>query len=284
MLSSWIQWLIAPLPSGMTVLICAFSISLGVSAADSSSGLEAWRDGDYGRAVAELREPAMAGDAVAQFHLGLAFALGRGVLADAAKAAQWYERAALAGHPKAQVNLAIMLLDGTVDGGADAAAQARDWLLRAVRQGDGRAAHRLGLMYYRGHGVERDYGVARDWWLTGVEQGDASSAFNLGVLYRRGIGVERDLAATIAWWQRAAYAGLAEAQNALGGAYQNGEGVTFDLVEAWAWFSLAAAGGLSIAELNAELIRGRLDSADMARAEARRSDLASRLALDADER
>jgi len=265
------------MPRGAAALLCTFLIPIAVLGADSASGLEAWRVGDYGRAVAELREPAAAGDATAQFHLGLAFALGRGVVADPAKAAQWYERAALAGHPKAQVNLAIMLLEGGSDDGADAAERARDWLLRAVQQGDGRAAHRLGLMYYRGQGVTRDYASARDWWMTGVEQGDASSAFNLGVLYRRGLGVERDMARTIEWWRRAAQAGLAEAQNALGGAYQNGEGVAFDLVEAWAWFSLAAAGGVSIAELNAELVRGRLDAADRARAEARRVELASDL-------
>jgi uncharacterized protein len=281
MLSSWIQWLIAASPRGVAAVLYALLIPAVVGAADSTGGLEAWRAGDYGRAVAELREPAAAGDAAAQFHLGLAFALGHGVLADPAKAARWYERAARAGHAKAQVNLAIMLLDGAYDSGVDAAQRARDWLLRAVQQGDGRAAHRLGLMYYRGQGVERDYSMARDWWLTGVEQGDASSAFNLGVLYRRGLGVVRDVGKTTEWWERAAYAGLAEAQNALGGAYQNGEGVTFDLVEAWAWFSLAAAGGLPIAELNAELIRGRLDAPDLARAEARRAELASSMERDA---
>src|SRR5690606_4556367 len=86
-------------------------------AADSSAAIAAFRAGDHGRAVAELRAPAAAGDPAAQFYLGLAYAKGWGVVADAAKARRWYEQAAQAGTAKAQVNLALLLLaDGDADG------------------------------------------------------------------------------------------------------------------------------------------------------------------------
>lgn len=258
-------------------MACAVCLSPAAVATDPAAAIAAYRAGDYGRAVANLREPAAAGDAAAQFYLGLAYAFGHGVVADADKAAHWYERAAQAGYPRAQVNLALLLLDGARGADTDTVQRARDWLMRAAAQGDGRAAHHLGLMHFRGHGVARDYTAAREWWEQGVARGDRSSAFNLGVLYRRGLGVARDPAKAIEWWQRAAYAGLAEAQNALGGAYQNGAGVAFDLIEAWAWFRLAAEQGLPVAELNAELVRGRLDAAGRERAELRRAALAAHI-------
>ena len=44
----------------------------GLALADVNSGVAAWQRGDYATAVAEWREPAVAGDADAQFNLGQA--------------------------------------------------------------------------------------------------------------------------------------------------------------------------------------------------------------------
>ena len=51
----------------------------GTAAADVPAGIAAWQAGDYARAVAEWRPLAEAGDADAQFNLGQAYRLGRGV-------------------------------------------------------------------------------------------------------------------------------------------------------------------------------------------------------------
>ena len=50
--------------------------------ADVKAGWDAWQRGDYRSAVEEWRGPAIAGDADAQFNLGQAYKLGRGVPVD----------------------------------------------------------------------------------------------------------------------------------------------------------------------------------------------------------
>jgi len=58
--------------------------------------------------VAAVRANANAGDARAQFNLGYAYYLGRGVPQDDAQAVTWYRQAAEQGHAIAQYNLGVM--------------------------------------------------------------------------------------------------------------------------------------------------------------------------------
>lgn len=264
----------------MAALACATLLGVMASVmarADLDAGVAAFRSGDYGLALSHLQPLASQGDAQAQFYVGVAYQKGWGVIADADKAAQWYRRAAQQGMNKAQHNLALLYLRG--EGVAADADQARDWFERAARQGDMRAAHELGLMYFRGMGVARDFGKARSWWETAANGGDSRAAYDLGILYRRGQGgVPRDVAASIKLWTRAARAGLPVAQNALGACYMDGDGVDADMLEAWAWFRLAAQGGLSVAEVNADMVRGQLDDTGLAAARQRFEALRAQLA------
>ena len=77
--------------------------------ADVKGGVDAWQAGDYQKAVAEWRPLAVAGDADAQFNLGQAYKLGRGVPADLGQAESWYRRAAKQGHLQAEDNLGLIL-------------------------------------------------------------------------------------------------------------------------------------------------------------------------------
>ena len=61
-------------------------LSAAPALADVKSGVDAWQAGDYQTAVAEWRPLAVAGDADAQFNLGQAYKLGRGVPADMVQA------------------------------------------------------------------------------------------------------------------------------------------------------------------------------------------------------
>ena len=245
--------------------------------ADFATGLAAFRAGDYGLALSQFQPLAAQGDAQAQFHLGVSYQKGWGVIADATKAAQWYRRAADQGLSKAQHNLALLYLRG--EGVQADAGQARAWFERAAQQGDLRAAHELGLMYFRGVGVERDFAQARSWWEKAAAGGEASAAYDLGILYRRGQGgVPRDVAASIKLWNRAAHAGLAVAQNALGACYMNGDGVDADMREAWAWFRLAVDGGLKVASVNADMARSQLDDGQFIEARRRFEALHAELA------
>ena len=56
---------------------------------------------------------AEAGDAGAQYNLGICYTNGTGVAADARAAVKWYTRAAEAGDAGAQRNLGVCYADGT---------------------------------------------------------------------------------------------------------------------------------------------------------------------------
>lgn len=119
--------------------------------ADVKTGVDAWNRGDYRKAVDEWRPAAIAGDADAQFNLGQAYKLGRGVPVDIAMAESWYRKAALQGHAEAETNYGLVLFQG------NKRAEALPWLEKSVARGEPRAQLVLGTMLYNGDGVARDW-------------------------------------------------------------------------------------------------------------------------------
>ncbi|PKP89146.1 MAG: sporulation protein [Alphaproteobacteria bacterium HGW-Alphaproteobacteria-16] len=119
--------------------------------ADVKAGVDAWQRGDYRAAINEWRGPAVAGDADAQFNMGQAYKLGRGVPTDQAMAEEWYRKAALQGHPQAEENYGLALFEG------GKREQAVTWLQKAAARGAPRAQYVLGTMYFNGDGVTKDW-------------------------------------------------------------------------------------------------------------------------------
>ena len=135
-----------------------FLIALGAASAawgqsnPVKQGVEAWGKGDYKAAIKDWQGPAAKGDADAQFNLGQAYRLGKGVPADKAKAEDWYRKAAEQGHFQAQDNYGRMLFD------RGERAQAAPWLEKSAARGDPRGELILGTMLFNGDG-----GLAKDW-------------------------------------------------------------------------------------------------------------------------
>lgn len=128
------------------------TIAIGAPAmADTKAGVDAWNRGDYRAAVDEWRKAAIAGDPDAQFNLGQAYKLGRGVPVDLQMAESWYRKAALQGHAQAEDNYGLALFQ---DGKR---ADAVPWLEKSVGRGEPRAELVLGTMLFNGDGVERDW-------------------------------------------------------------------------------------------------------------------------------
>jgi cell division septation protein DedD len=125
----------------------AFSPAL----ADVKSGIQAWQAGNYPSAIAQWRPLAEAGDADAQFNMGQAFMLGRGVPSDPKTAQGWYEKAAKQGHEPAQANLGLLLFQ---NGQREAA---MPWIEKAADYGDPRAQYVLGTALFNGDIVGQDY-------------------------------------------------------------------------------------------------------------------------------
>jgi len=113
-----------------------------------------------------LRVRAEAGDAGAQFNLGLRYAVGAGVPEDLAEAVRWYRLAA--------------------------------------DQGDASAHYNLGLRYENGQGVPQDDAEAVRWYRLAADQGHAIGQYNLGVKYANGEGVPQDFVQAHMWANLAA--------------------------------------------------------------------------------
>jgi uncharacterized protein len=108
-------------------------------------------------------------------------------------------------------------------------------------QGDARAQSLLGLIYYHGQGVQKDFAAAATWFRKAADQDDATAQSHLGLMFFQGQGVLQDRTQAVEWFRRAANQGDAQAQYNLGLSYLEGGGEPVDNVRAHMWFNLAAA-------------------------------------------
>ncbi|HUD94101.1 SPOR domain-containing protein [Sphingobium sp.] len=119
--------------------------------ADVKTGVDAWQQGDYAKAIGEWRPLADAGDPDAQFNMGQAYKLGRGVQADMKVAIDWYRKAATQGHMRAEDNLGLLMFQQ-----GDRAA-AIPYLQRAAMRGEPRAQYIVGTALFNGDLVDKDW-------------------------------------------------------------------------------------------------------------------------------
>jgi TPR repeat protein len=121
-----------------------------VSAQTVKAGIDAWQRSDYSGAVATWRPLAEKGDADAEFNLGQAYRLGRGVPTNLAAARTWFERAANQGHVDAQTTLGLLLFQNSDQ------AEGLKWLKKAAEQGEPRALLVYGTALVNGDSVTQD--------------------------------------------------------------------------------------------------------------------------------
>jgi localization factor PodJL len=157
-----------------------------------------------------LRDGAVAGDAGAEFELGLRLLDGRGVARDPHAAAQWFEQAANRGLPIGEYRLAALYEKGV--GVTRDLPAAMSWYAKAATAGNARAMHNLAVMHAEGSiGGKPDYATAAEWFRKAGQFGVRDSQFNLGILYARGLGVPQDLGQAWLWFSLAAQQGDADA-------------------------------------------------------------------------
>jgi hypothetical protein len=117
-------------------------------------GLAAYKRGDYATALKEWQPLAEAGNADAQYNLGLMYYNGRGVPQDHREAVKWYRLAAEQGYALAQYNLGVMYVNGR--GVPQDDKESVKWFRLAAEQGYALAQNNLGVMYVNGRGVPQD--------------------------------------------------------------------------------------------------------------------------------
>jgi len=156
------------------------ALILGGCASDSS-GVAAYKKGEYSTALTELRvNRSPEGD----FALGLMYYKGAGVKRDSKEAVACFRRSAVQGHAGAQYNMGLMRLYGK--GVKKDLCKAAQWFYLSAEQENTRAQYNLGLMYARGDGVAKDRRKAVRWLARSAKQGNGQALAKLKVLLADG--------------------------------------------------------------------------------------------------
>lgn len=134
----------------LVIAALAVALTAPLRAQSVRAGIDAWQRSDYPAAVAIWRPLAEAGDSDAQFNLGQAYRLGRGVTLNLAVAKTWFERAAASGHVDAQTTLGLLLFQNGDQ------AEGLKWLARAAEQGEARAMLIYGTALVNGDTVTQN--------------------------------------------------------------------------------------------------------------------------------
>jgi TPR repeat protein len=142
----------------------------------------------------------------------------------------------------------------------DYAAALKEWSPLA-KQGDKTSQYNLGIMFYKGHGVVRDFKEALYWFHKAADQDDATARFWLGLMHHNGEGVPQNLFRAIRWYELAAAQGDKFAQHALGKLYRDGQGLQKDEKLAFKWIELAAEQGLADAQSDLAELYGKAGTA-----------------------
>ncbi len=135
-------------------LLGAALVALGAASpalADVKAGVDAWERGEFDRAVTEWRDPAAKGDPDAQFNLGQAYKLGRGVPMDLKQAESWYKKAADRGHVQASDNYGLVLFQD------NRREEAMPFIRASSARGEPRAQYVLGTAMFNGDIAEKDW-------------------------------------------------------------------------------------------------------------------------------
>ncbi len=155
-----------------------------------------------------------------------------------------FEALAAGGDPRGENGLGVLYLRGH---GLERDPERAFALFRSAAEKGLRAAEKnLGELYTEGVGVPRDDVVAAHWFGLAAAQGDAGAQLNLGVMHVEGRGVVQDYSRAMDWFRKSAGQGNAEAQAHIGHLYRAGYGVERDYVLAYAWYGVAAASGFEM--------------------------------------
>lgn len=137
----------------MKCALAALALTVGAApaCADTMAGLDAWSRGAYDVAVREWQEPAKAGDPEAQFNLGQAYKLGRGVPIDLNVALDWYLKAAAQGHVQAADSCGHLLHY------LQRVPEALPYLTASSERGEPRAQYLLATELFNGTYIAKDW-------------------------------------------------------------------------------------------------------------------------------
>ncbi len=262
-----------------TLMVGVMATLPSLLGADYETGLRAFRNRDFNKALLELAPLAAGGDPNAQMMLGQLFFYGWGVDQNSDVAFSLFLRAAAQGSKEAQtfVGHCYELGKGTAKdeklafhwtclaaSGSDAplvqfncaekhywgfgtrrdAQKAVTYYRLAAEKGLPRAQFKMGMRYAKGEGVPRSAEESTRWFRKAAEGGDLDSSYNFGIALLRGEGIERNPAQAALWFRKSAERGHVASVVGLARMLAGWrEGIEVNQVEAANWALLAAEAG-----------------------------------------
>jgi len=211
-----------------------------------------------------LRRSAEQGNVTAQIELASLYADRQSAVNDDVKALMWYNFAVTQGSREAAKLREDLLVRMTPIQVAEAQQTGREFkpekeyqgmvqsLKPQAESGDAAARTKLGILYYKGQGVSRNYAEAARLFRLAAEKGDPVAQSNLAYMYEKGEGVPQDFQEASNWYLKAAELGNTQAQFYAGRLYEKGQGVPQNDVIALSYYILASAGGEERAKIERE--------------------------------
>jgi len=230
------------------------------SMAGSNADAEAWLgavllDRAANRdALRYIQRAADAGSIEGAHRLAIVYAQGlAGTPRDEARALDLFQKAAAAGHTRAQINLGILYLRGL--GVPRDIVNARAWLEKAAASGDPQALYTLGRAMDEGsEQIAPDPVRAADLYRRAAEKGHVLAGLRYGLALSEGVGIKRDVAAAQKWLVQARDNGVPEAALAMGDmaartpASRDKAANERTVQTAVSWYEVAAQGGVPSAQ------------------------------------
>jgi len=117
---------------------------------------------------------------------------------------------------------------------------AHDLLHPLSAEGNSVAQYIIGLMYFRGKVVEKDYKESMKFMNLSAKQGYFLAEHKLGSIYSGSLLGKPDYRKAIKWFRLSSGQGYAPSQYFLATLYEKGDGIKQDYIRAHMWFSLAS--------------------------------------------
>ena len=193
----------------------------------------------YRRMAETVRPFAEGGDGKAMWRLGRSYRYGKGVDKDMDAAMGWMRKAIDNGVPAAGGDLFDMLWE---TGTEEALFEMKGLAMNSASNGERWAYRRIGMMYWRGMGVERDLETAAGWMREAVAKGNTFAPADLFDILSD-MDTDESRKEMIELASEYADKGESWAMRRLGEAYRRGKGVEKDVSEAVRWFEAAAGKG-----------------------------------------
>ena len=122
-------------------------------------------------------------------------------------------------------------------------------LIKQADEGDDRAQYQLGLVYYNGDGINKNYRRAYCYFQKAADQGHAEAQFMLGEMLRSGKKIGKDLKRAFEWYTLASQQGHIPSKHCLAGMVYDGEGCKRDAKRGKELFEEVAKGGYAPSQM-----------------------------------